>query len=68
MKYLIILFFIFIAGCAENNNTHTSDIINSDNVSTIYDFVYSEEAVIYSIAGEYNTGAVNKDEILEINV
>ena len=65
MKYLIILFFIFIAGCAENNSTHTSDIINSNNVSTIYDFVYSEEAVIYSIAGEYITGAVNKDEILE---
>lgn len=65
MKYLIILAFLILAGCAENNKDNTSGTINNDNESTIYDFVNSEQIVIYYIAGEYNTGNINKNEIIE---
>ena len=65
MKYLIISAFLLLAGCAEDKNDNTAGIINNDNASTIYDFVNNEQIVIYYIAGEYNTGTVNKDEIIK---
>lgn len=65
MKYLIILAFLLLAGCAEDKNDNASGIINNDNTSNIYDFVNNEQTAIYYIAGEYNAGTVNKDEVIE---
>lgn len=58
--FIIIIFLLFTA-CAEGNNQNNS--INND--STKYDFVYNEPVVIYTTAGNYNTGNIEKNTLIE---
>ena len=58
--FIIIISLLFTA-CAEDNNQN--NIINDD--STKYDFVYNEPVVVYSVAGSYDTGNINKGICIE---
>ena len=58
--FIIIISLLFTA-CAEDNNQSNS--INNDN--TKYDFVYNEPVVIYAAVGNYNTGNIEKNTLIE---
>lgn len=58
--FIIIISLLFTA-CAEDNNQNNS--INNNR--TKYDFVYNEPVVIYTAAGNYNTGNIEKNTLIE---
>ena len=61
INILIIIISLLFTACAEDNNQN--NIINDD--STKYDFVYNEPVVVYSVAGNYDTGNINKGIFIE---
>lgn len=61
INILIIIISLLFTACAEDNNQNNS--INDD--STKYDFVYNEPVVVYSVAGNYDTGNINKGIFIE---
>lgn len=61
INILIIIISLLFTACAEDNNQNNS--INDD--STKYDFVYNEPVVVYSVAGNYGTGNINKGIFIE---
>lgn len=62
INILIIIISLLFTACAEDNSSDNN--ISQDN-STKYDFVYNEPVVVYSIAGNYNTGNIEKGIFIE---
>lgn len=62
INILIIIISLLFTACAEDNSSDNN--ISQDN-SIKYDFVYNEPVIIYSIAGNYNTGNIEKGIFIE---
>lgn len=61
INILIIIISLLFTACAEDNRENNTW---QDN-STKYDFVYNEPVVVYSVAGSYDTGNINKGICIE---
>lgn len=63
INILIIIISLLFTACAEDSKDNQDNILQ-DN-STKYDFVYNEPVVVYSVAGNYDTGNINKGIFIE---
>lgn len=62
INILIITASLLFTACAEDNNNDNN--ISHDN-SSKYDFVYNEPVVVYTITGNYDTGTVEKNILID---
>ena len=62
INILIITASLLFTACAEDNNNDNN--ISHDN-SSKYDFVYNEPVVVYTITGNYDTGIVEKNILID---